>query len=156
MDTNLPAPINHDGQGVTTAPRPNELDAAAVDDLRRRTYSTLINAVHEPYQAPADKPEEAYLNGKSKYEVMCIRVLQRATDTKCDMRAAEFIQEHMLGKAVQRVESQNVTVTYQDLLAKTAEAERRFKEAQKKQEQSVHIEDVVDAETIPVSWDDLR
>lgn len=156
MDTsNLPAPITQEESGVLRASGSTELSGNEVDNLRRRTYGMLVDAVHAPYEAHPDRPDLAHLNGKTKYEVMCLRVLERATAEKCDMRAVEFIQEHMLGKAVQRVESQNVTVTYQDLLAKTAEAEKRYKEAQKKTE-PVQVDDVVDAETIPVSWDDLR
>lgn len=156
MVINLPAVTTQAESGVTQAPDSTELSPGQVDVLRRKTYGMLLDAVHSPFQAHHDRPDLAYLNGKTKYEVMCLRVLERATAEKVDMRAVEFIQEHMMGKAVQRVESQNVTVTYQDLLAKTALAEKRFAEAARRQEEPVTTTDIVDAETIPVSWDDLR
>lgn len=156
MDTNLPALTTQSEPGAVAAPGSAELSGGEVDALRRRTYSALLEAVHAPYVPHPDDEDDAHLAGKTKYEVMCLRVLDRATSKKCDMRAVEFLQEHMVGKAVQRVESQNVTVTYQDLLAKTAEAEKKYQREREKQERSVSTEDIVDAHVIPVSWDDLR
>ncbi|MBA3859102.1 MAG: hypothetical protein C0508_01215 [Cyanobacteria bacterium PR.023] len=100
-------------------------------EMRRSMQASLAQQALSPFSPDLSKPEEAQFVGRTKYEVMCIRVFEAATAAKPDMRAVEFIQEHLLGKAVQRVESTSVTTTYQDLLKQSAQSEKRFQEKRK-------------------------
>jgi len=63
------------------------------------------------------------------YKAMWVRVIRKASGDKPDLRAAEFVQEHLAGKAVQRVQSQQVVLTYQNVLDKVKEAEKRYQGA---------------------------
>lgn len=155
MDINPPALTEQKRAEWKDAHALLDLSQEQVDNLRRHQYSTLMTTVHAPYY-PLDgvwTEENQHFRGKSFYEVMCLRVMQQATEDKPDMRAVEFVQEHTMGKAVQRVESQNVTYTYQDLLAKSAAAEKRFA---KTKSQFPEHEDIVDVEPqAPSAWDAL-
>lgn len=63
------------------------------------------------------------------YKAMWVAIVKRATNNeKPDMRAAEFVQEHLAGKAIQRIESHTTTVTYQDLINKVRKSEEKYQE----------------------------
>ena len=79
-----------------------------------------------PYQPKDDSAEEQRFKGLTNLEVRDIRIWELATQAKPERWAVEFLQDHRFGKAVQRVETKTVHMTYQDLLHNVKEAEERF------------------------------
>ena len=146
-------------------PDPFEYSPAELSSLSRQLSSITMGELLHPYQACDDSEEERALDGLPCYQVMIKRVVDRATTQKPDMRAVEFLQEHVQGKAIQRVQAETTTFTYQDLRRKTEEAEARYQAAiVKVAEQVVQIEaqwkdTVPDAAEKPaapdLTWDDL-
>lgn len=63
------------------------------------------------------------------FKAMWISIMLKAShDSKPDMRAAEFVQEHLAGKAIQRVITHTSVATYQDLINKVRKSEEKYQE----------------------------
>lgn len=105
-----------------------------------------LRKMYELYVPADDSPEELALADKTYYEVMWIRARALATGANPARWAVEFIQEHKVGKAVQRIQQQTVHMSYQDLLQKIDAAETRYQEA---------VVVTVEAASVPKTFADL-
>lgn len=144
MDINFPTPVNSTrstGSEITTS-EPVDYSQTEINKQMRKD---MIDIARLPYNQ-LEMYNEMNLGGLPSYKVMWIRVLQKATGPKPDLRSAEFVQEHLAGKAIQRVESQTVALTYQDLLSKVRAAEQKY--------QTV-VAEIIDVTPKVINWNDL-
>ncbi len=118
---------------------------AVVDKQMRRT---IVEVCRTPVGELRElTPEQIKL--MPAFKAMWISIVLKAShDSKPDMRAAEFIQEHLAGKAIQRIESHTTTVTYQDLINKVRKSEEKF-------------QDIVTVTALPIvsdepNWENLK
>jgi len=116
-----------------------------VDKQMRRT---IVEVCRMPVgELRSLSPEQ--IQEMPSFKAMWITIMLKAShDTKPDMRAAEFVQEHLAGKAIQRIQSHTTTVTYQDLLKKIGKDEDRF--------QQVVTVEVTEATNNEPMWDVLK
>lgn len=73
--------------------------------------------------ALSSNPEE--FNKLSAFQGTWAKILLRGA-LKGDIMPAVFMQEHLVGKAIQRIHSETMTFTYQDLLHKIKTNEAKF------------------------------
>lgn len=92
-------------------PFPKSAPKLSVDGLR----GLFSAALALPYAGnPNDPDEDPSYYGRSKAEVMMIKLADRAAQG--DLETARFLLEHVVGKAKQSVESLNVNLKYTDYL----------------------------------------
>lgn len=100
------------------------------EEQKIKTWQRQLNLQHAMtlYQPVDDTPEEQAFQGLTNLQVRNIRVWREATKNPPQRWAVEFVQDHTFGKAVQRVETASVHMTYQDLLASVRQAEERYQD----------------------------
>lgn len=90
------------------------------------------------------------------YVVMWYRMINAATGPVPHLPAANFVQEHLVGKAIQKTETKNISITYSDLLKNIRLAEDRFQEARNGTKvMDTKVIDVQATESRPISWADV-
>lgn len=95
----------------------------------------------------AIKADRARLEQLTGFQATWLQILLRGA-LKGDMMPAVFMQEHLVGKAIQRIQTETVTYTYQDLLHKIKKAENKF--------QIINADSAIETEVIErKTWADL-
>jgi hypothetical protein len=118
-------PPDYSQKALDAQLRPEMIEAA------RMSVGDLVALVQDVEQ----------FNKLPAFKASWIKALLRAV-TAGEMQAVSFVQEHLVGKAIQRVQTENVSYTYQDLLHRIKEKEARY-------------QIIVNDEPSPKTWSDL-
>lgn len=117
-------PITIDEENAVDLYSQKELDKALrpeMIDIARMSYGKLLELLDKVNNKDAET-----IYGMSSYQVSWLRLLIRAA-VNGEMPAISFMQEQVMGKALQRIQSETVTYTYQDLLHRIRKAENKYK-----------------------------
>lgn len=125
MDSNNTPATTTQSSPDLPATADQDYSQAVVDKVMRKTIVEICRAPVGTLRSLT--PDE--ISAMPAFKAMWISIMLKASnDAKPDMRAAEFIQEHLAGKAIQRIEAHTTTVTYQDLISRVRRSEERYQD----------------------------